>query len=74
MALGNLSVNRKRKLEFEEGAKSPEKISKEFAEEIVKATAELTRLVCSTSFRGRTQMKANRLGLGEGVEQCAPQS
>jgi hypothetical protein len=74
VALGNLSANRKQKLEFEEFAKFPGQISKDFAEQMVKAKAQLTRLVGSTSFRGTTEMKANRLGLGKGVEQCAQQS
>jgi hypothetical protein len=55
MTLGSLSPNRKRKLEFQEGAKSPEKSENACAKEIVRATAELTRLVGSTSFRGRTE-------------------
>jgi hypothetical protein len=48
-----------------EGAKSPEKTEKACAKEITRATAELTRLISSTTFR---EQEANRLGLGEGVE------
>jgi hypothetical protein len=55
VTLGSLSANRKRKLDFQEGAKFPEKSDKECAKEIVKATAELTRLVGSTWFRGRRE-------------------
>jgi hypothetical protein len=51
VTLGSLSLKRKRKLEFQEGAKFPEKISKAFAEEIVRARAELTRLVGRSPFK-----------------------
>ena len=44
VTLGTLSANRKRKLEFQEGAKFPEKSEKACAKEIARATAELTRL------------------------------
>lgn len=50
-----------------EGAKSPEK-TKACAKEITRATAELTRLISSTTFR---EQEANRLGLGEGVDSGA---
>jgi hypothetical protein len=51
VTLGSLSANRKRKLEFQEGAQFPGKSSKACAKEIARATAELTRLVGSTSFK-----------------------
>ena len=52
VALGSLSANRKRKLEFHDGAKF---LTSEnaCAKEIARATAELARLVGSPSFRGR---------------------
>jgi hypothetical protein len=53
VTLSSLSANRKRKLEFQEGAKFPQKSDKACAREIVRATAELTILVGSIS-------KANR--------------
>jgi hypothetical protein len=46
VTLGSLSANRKRKLEFREGAKSPEKSENACAKQ-------MARLVGSTSFRGR---------------------
>ena len=45
VALGSLSANRERKPEFHNGVKFPEKSSKASTEEIVRARAELTRLV-----------------------------
>jgi hypothetical protein len=55
VALGSLSANRKRKLEFQEGARFPTKSDKECAKEIVKATAKLTRLVGSISRENRKE-------------------
>jgi hypothetical protein len=55
VTLGSLSANRKRKLEFQEGAKFPEESDKACQREIVKAKSELTGLVGCTSFRGRTE-------------------
>jgi hypothetical protein len=50
VTLRSLSTNRKRKLGFWEGAKSPEKRENACAKEIDWATIELDRLVGSTSF------------------------
>jgi len=50
--LGSLSANRKQKLGFHEVAKFP-RSENACAKEIARATAELARLVGSTSFRGR---------------------
>jgi hypothetical protein len=52
VTLGSLSANRKRKLGFRDGAKFP-KSENACAKEIARTTAELARLVGSTSFRGR---------------------
>jgi hypothetical protein len=61
VALGSLSANRKRELEFQDGAKFPVKSSKVSAEEIVRATAELTRLVGSTVHRSRNDTVNNSI-------------
>jgi hypothetical protein len=58
--LGSLSANRKRKLGFHDGAKCP-RSENACASEIARATAELARLVGSTSFRERAG--GYRLGL-----------
>jgi hypothetical protein len=55
VTLGSLSAHRKRKLEFQEGAKFPEKSDKACAREIIRATAELTRLVGSISRANRKE-------------------
>jgi hypothetical protein len=46
-----VSANRKRKLEFHDRAKFSEKSSKACAKEVIRATAELARLVGSTSLK-----------------------
>lgn len=52
VTLGNFSTNRKRKLGFHDGAKSP-KSGSACVKGIARATAELARLVGGTSFGGR---------------------
>ena len=52
MTLGSLRLNRKRKLEFQEGVKLPEKSENVYVKEVARAMVELIRLVGSASFRG----------------------
>ena len=60
MTLRSLSINRKRKLEIQEGAKSPEKSENIYRKEIARAIVELTRLISSILFRRRTRVQSTR--------------